>query len=106
MSSQQVTHSRGTSLAAAGAGLVLAIAWVFWPALWEMGERWGNDPRYSHGYLVPLFSLYLLCSRRGQLADGEVRPSWLGLPVVLAGLAVRAAGMALYFEWAATASVV
>jgi exosortase len=86
--------------------LVLGIAWVFWPALWEMGERWGSDPRYSHGYLVPVFSLYLLWSRRGKLAEGEVRPSWLGLPVLLAGLVGRAAGLSVYVEWVAAAAVI
>jgi exosortase len=80
------------ALAAAG------LLWVYGPALAGLAQRWGSDSRYSHGYLVPLFSLYLLWPRRGRLAPGTWRPSWWGVPLVLAGLALEAAGTFLFFE--------
>jgi exosortase len=61
-----------------------------------MVDRWTTDPQYSHGYLVPLFSLYLLWSRRKMLADGWCHPSGFGLVVLLIGLGIRAYGT-LYF---------
>jgi exosortase len=70
--------------------------WVFWPTLAVMADRWGNDPRYSHGYLVPLFSLYLLWSRRQILNEADCGPSWLGVILVLAGFLVRWAGIYFY----------
>ena len=46
--------------------------------------RWINDGNWSHGWLIPLFSLYLLGTRREALAQCEVRPSYVGA-VFLAG---------------------
>jgi exosortase len=64
-----------------------------------MAERWGHDSRYSHGWLVPLFSLYLIWRQRETLRGQEFRPSWWGIAVLLAGLAVSAAGTYLYLDW-------
>jgi exosortase len=85
---------------AALAGLL----WLFWPTLLGMAHRWGHDARYSHGYLVPLFALYLLWARRG-LAPVAFRPSWWGLPLLLAGLGLRAAGSYLYIHTLAEAAL-
>lgn len=42
---------------AALGGLLL---WAYWPMLAHFFDKWANDPQYSHGFLVPLFSGYLL----------------------------------------------
>jgi exosortase len=87
--------------AAAAAALLAGLLWAHWPALGEMVGRWGHDSRYSHGYLVPLFALFLLWSRRGRLAAGPGRPSWWGLAGLAGGLALHFAGTYLYFDWLA-----
>jgi exosortase len=79
----------------------VALAWVFWITLAEMADRWGNDPRYTHGYLVPLFSLYLLWSRRGKLGPAGGHASWWGVALLVVGLLLRFAGTYFYFEWVA-----
>jgi exosortase len=84
----------------AGSLLVGALLFVFFPVLSAMVQRWGNDARYSHGYLVPLFGLFLLYARRDRLAGASAcRPSWWGVPLLLVGLATHAAGSYLYFDW-------
>jgi exosortase len=77
---------------------VSALVWVYWPTLAEMAERWGHDPQYSHGYLVPVFALVLLWLRR-QKRRGGLSPSWWGLPVLLAGLTLRLVGTYYHFIW-------
>jgi exosortase len=47
---------------------------------------WYNIADYSHGFLVPLFSLFLLWDKREEIAATAVRPSWAGVPLVAAGL--------------------
>jgi exosortase len=47
---------------------------------------WYNIADYSHGFLVPLFSLFLLWDKRKQIAATPVRPSWAGIPLVVVGL--------------------
>jgi exosortase len=90
--------------AATSLGLA-ALGWAFWPTLVAMADRWANDPRYSHGYLVPLFSLYLLWSRRGVFDWSASRPSWIGVGLVFAGLLLRFAGVCFYFEWLAAVAL-
>jgi exosortase len=88
-----------TPLTFAAVAALLVLFWVFWPTLAIMADRWSGDPRYSHGYLVPLFSLYLLWWRRASLDIAACKPDWLGLGLLLAGLAMRFSGTYFYFEW-------
>jgi hypothetical protein len=57
---------------AAVAVLGACVLWSLWPGIADMAERWSTDPRYAHGYLVPIFSLALLWIRRSKL--GGARP--------------------------------
>jgi exosortase len=94
---QLIPSPTPANLLAIGVGLALLFA--FWPTFLVLADRWGNDPRYSHGYLVPLFSLYLLWSRRSMIAQRALVPSWIGLGLLLVGLGVRFAGSVLFYEW-------
>jgi exosortase len=75
--------------AAAGVALGAFTLWAFWPSLHQMAVQWIKDPQYTHGYLVPVFSAYLLWARRGQLAGARLSPSWLGLLPLLAASVLR-----------------
>jgi exosortase len=78
---------------------VLALAWTYGPALAQMVDRWRIDPRYSHGFLVPLFSLFLLWYRRDMLRAAALRPRAWGLLLVLAGMALELGGVRYHFGW-------
>ncbi len=52
-----------------------------------MAGDWRNDPNYSHRFLVPLFNGYLIWQQRDSLSSLVSSGSWLGLPLLLAGLA-------------------
>jgi exosortase len=88
MTDRAASPVRVTPLAAALAVALGALTlWAFWPPLVQMAHQWMNDPQYTHGYLVPLFSAYLLWARRGRLAGAKLSPSWLGLlPLAAAAL--------------------
>jgi exosortase len=68
------------------------VVWSYWTTLAEVASRWATDPQYSHGFLVPLFSLYLLWIRRGHLEAADLRPRWWGVGLVAAAVAMRLAG--------------
>jgi exosortase len=76
--------------------LGVSCLWAYWPTLRQMEIRWSYDPQYSHGYLVPVFSLFLLWHRR----DYCVRLSFQGTPwgfaVVAAGVGLRLTGAYFY----------
>jgi exosortase len=75
-----------------GAGLCLALfVALFWANLGHFYHAWTVDENYSHGFLVPLISLYFVnqVARRGPLpVDGGIR---VGIVLLLISLAGRLA---------------
>ncbi len=61
-----------------------------------MVHDWYVDENYSHGFLIPLVSLYLLWTRRDELrkAAREGKGSWVGLLVCLGSLGIFVLGRA------------
>ena len=51
---------------------------------------WWDEPEYSHGYLIPFISLYLLAVRLELLDSVKPSASWAGVVVVEIGLQVGA----------------
>ncbi|MBT3199005.1 MAG: exosortase/archaeosortase family protein [Phycisphaerales bacterium] len=49
---------------------------------------WYIDPNWSHGFLIPLFSLYLIYTRWDRLKAARLRICLWGLPVILISLLV------------------
>jgi exosortase len=84
--------------AAALAGLALCLLWSYGPTLREMAERWADDPQYSHGFLVPLFALAVLWSRRGMLPRRLAQPRWWGAAWLGLALLLRLAAGYFYLE--------
>jgi exosortase len=64
-----------------------------------MADRWARDPQYSHGYLVPGFSLVLLWRRRRELGTQPLRPSPWGLPLLFAAGGLLLTGAHYYVNW-------
>ncbi len=56
-----------------------AFWWVFHAELTRVVGRWMSDPSWSHGFLIPLFSLYFLNQHREDLLGMAPRPNYLGL---------------------------
>jgi exosortase len=72
---------------------------VYLPALYDLVLDWYTDSNYSHGFLIPLVSGYLLWQKRSLLKATPVRIDGQGLIFVLAGmfLFVLGNGAAEYF---------
>ena len=83
---------KNTNASAALLLLNACLLWSLWPALASMADRWSTDPRYAHGYLVPMFSLALLWMRRARLDDVNPHGSTWGLAFVGLGVAVHLVG--------------
>lgn len=66
-----------------------AVLWAYWPAFSAMAYRWAVNEEYSHGWLVPLFALYLLYIRKDLLNSKP--PGTMGKGG-LAALAIGALG--------------
>ena len=85
------TRGRTPSTATAAAAVLgVALLAADAPNLRELAARWGDDPNYSHGYLVSPIELPILWQRRGDLPRAGVAPHPLGWAALLAVLAGRA----------------
>jgi exosortase len=69
--------------------LGLALIWSYWPILGTLTDRFWRDPQYSHGFLVPFFSLFLLWYRRDLWLGNPPEPSIWGLPLLVGGVVMR-----------------
>jgi exosortase len=86
----------------AAASLLLlggCLVWAIWPSMTTMADRWASDPRYAHGYLVPMFALALLWMRRSRLGGAAPRPSAWGWAPIMAGAAVHLGGGYFHSGW-------
>lgn len=72
---------------------VVVLGWLYASVLRHLVWQWAHDPNYSHGFFVPLFSLFVIWSEREKLRKLAIEPSWSGLLVLLFGLVVLAAGI-------------
>ncbi len=65
--------------------LVLAVL-VYWGGLSNVVMRWGDQAEYSHGYLIPVVSLYILWEKLPEWLGGEPGSSWWGVALVFSAL--------------------
>jgi exosortase len=69
--------------------LVAVVLALYAPILARLVAQWYSDADYSHGFLVPLLSAYLVWRKRDELAKIPARPSFFwGMFVVLGSLGV------------------
>jgi exosortase len=82
---QRVSLPAATPLVAAG--LTALFVWGYWPVIPGLAAQWWNEPEYSHGFLIPMVSAYLIWNRRNALRSAPVSPGILGLGLMaLAGV--------------------
>jgi len=79
--------------------------WILWPSvllvltsilyapiLRALVLQWWSDPDYGHGFLVPLFSGYVLWRERERWTRSEVKPSNFGFLVMVGGVILLLGG--------------
>lgn len=79
------------ALALFGCGLAAAFFLSF-GGLSEVVQRWIRQEEYSHGFLIPLVSLYILWEKRLTIAVEYRSGSWWGGPVIIAALLIAFIG--------------
>lgn len=52
---------------------------LFWNNIYDTVSTWAHDADWSHGFLIPLFSLYLINRRKEDILSIETKPSVFGL---------------------------
>ncbi len=65
---------------------IVVLGSLYWAIFRDLVLQWSEDANYSHGFLVPLFSGFLIWRSRRDLPALVSQGSWLGLPLLLAGV--------------------
>jgi exosortase D (VPLPA-CTERM-specific) len=73
------------------AAALAAIAIVFGSGLVNMQKEW-NSGEYSHGYLIPFISIWMLIRKRDDLLRANLEGDWWGLAIIALALAVAIIG--------------
>lgn len=71
--------------------VVLCFA-VFSGALLELFNRWNTQEEYSHGFLIPIVSAWLLWLRRHALTASVGRPSFAGVALIAIAVIMHVVG--------------
>lgn len=66
--------------------LVALLIAIYWNVAIKLVYDWYTQPDFSHGFLVPLFSAYLVWTKREALRNTPVHPTWAGVPLILGAI--------------------
>lgn len=75
-----------------GAVPILLLCGIYAPVVPGLFSDWMNDPNYSHGFLVPFFSGFLVWQNREQLRKLPLQGNWLGFAVLCVGIGALVLG--------------
>jgi exosortase len=67
--------------------------YLYHTILWRLILNWWNDPNFSHGFFVPLFSIFVVWRERKRIGSLLPCPSWIGLPIIAGALGVLILGV-------------
>ncbi len=65
---------------------------AYWGGLSDAVFRWNNQEEYSHGFLIPFVSLYILWEKKEQIKAAMGPPLWSGIAVILIAIAIFIVG--------------
>lgn len=71
---------------------VVILTGLYWQTFPALILDWWADPNYSHGFLVPLFSAFLIWHQWDALKRFTPSGSWVGLPLLFGGIAMLVLG--------------
>ncbi len=81
--------------------MAAAFVAVFWPVLAVLTFYWRTSADWSHGWIIPVFSAWLVYTKWDQIRETPIRSAWLGVLVLLFGL-----GLYQYTLWGMKAGYV
>jgi exosortase len=79
-----IEFDRPTQLRAVVVGL--AFVAVFYNVLLNLGHKWYTSADWSHGWLIPLFSAYLVYQHWDRVRRAPLRHTWVGLVLMVVAL--------------------
>jgi exosortase len=85
--------------------LLIAFLWSYWPGLTDLWKIWLRSDEYSSGLLVPFLAVYILWSRRQTITQCRIKPSIIGVFILLAAATLRLFGLLFMYGSAERLSI-
>jgi exosortase len=73
--------------------VAVCIGVLYYSVIGKLAWDWWNDPNFSHGFFVPVFSAFLVWEKRRQLSSLPAEPVAWGLLAVAGSMAVLVVGI-------------
>jgi exosortase len=73
--------------------LVLLFIGLYYQIIFDMVMDWYTDSDYSHGFLVPFISAYIIWTNREKISTLRMKPDNLGFLVLFIGLVIFLVGI-------------
>lgn len=89
----QAAPRRGAQWLLPAVAMTFLVAFVYRAILLRLIDNWWRDPNFSHGFFVPVFSLFVVWQLRDRLRAMPRRPSWWGTAIVGAALGIMIVGV-------------
>ncbi|WP_339776280.1 VPLPA-CTERM-specific exosortase XrtD [uncultured Methylophaga sp.] len=73
--------------------LAMTLALIaYWSGLSEAVSRWSNQEEYSHGFLIPLVTIFILWEKRHIINAAMGPPMWSGVVIIFIALGIFIVG--------------
>ena len=72
--------------------LVIAFGFLYHHAILKLISDWSTDANFSHGFLIPFVSLYMVWYRQHEIRRTPKDPSNTGLYIIILGMLIHIAG--------------
>jgi len=86
--------------------VLISFLWSYWPTLVNLWSVWQRSDEYSSGLLVPFLAVYILWSKRKDIARYQLKPSAWGLVGFLGAQAFRFFGLFFMYGSAERLSII
>ncbi|MHC4739597.1 MAG: exosortase [Planctomycetota bacterium] len=87
------SHKRIFLLRFATVLVLTTFFWSYWPGFMDLWRIWQRSDEYSSGLLVPFLAVYILWSRRHEIALCHIGPSVWGIFAFLVAQGIRILGL-------------
>ncbi len=65
---------------------------LYWQTITALVVDWGDNPNFSHGFLIPFVTGYMIWYKQNELATIAHEPSNLGLVIIALGMMIHIVG--------------
>ncbi len=68
--------------------LLITFIWLYFPVISKMVSEWYSNPNHSHGFIIPLISIYFIWQKREHLKEAILNSTNWGILILILGLII------------------